>query len=146
MKILIDGDACPVKESVYRLADTADLPVILVTSLSHYSHQDLPSHVETIYVDEGADSADYRLLSLVTAGDLVITQDYGLASLVLPKGVRVLHHLGTEYTSATIDQLLESRYFSAKMRQAGKRTKGPKKFTKEDTARFELALKQIIES
>lgn len=144
MKILIDGDACPVKETIYQVSAENDCEVILVTSLSHYSNKDLPEHVKVVYVDEGADSADYRLVALTKGDDILVTQDYGLASLVLPKGVRVLHHLGYEYTATTINQLLESRYLGEQMRKSGQRTKGPKKFTQENQKVFEQKLRELL--
>lgn len=145
MKILIDGDACPVKGDVYQLADDYGVEVCLVTSVSHYSKKELPSHVTVIYVDEGADSADYRVMALTKGGDIVVTQDYGLASLVLGKQAKVLHHLGTRYTSENIDLLLESRHHHAKVRKSGGRTKGPKKFTEDNRKVFRQALIQLLE-
>lgn len=144
MKLLIDGDACPVKDIVYQVAAVAGLRTILVTSFAHYSNRELPALVEVVYVDDGVDSADYRLLALAKKGDLVVTQDYGLASLLLPKGVAVLHHLGFEYTQGNISQMLENRFFSAKMRKGGQRTKGPKKLTEADKELFKTLLETKI--
>lgn len=86
MKIYVDADACPVKNIVISEATGADIPVILVTSFPHFSSEVYPEGVETIYVDTGADAADYRIMKLAHKGDLIITQDYGLASLGLAKG------------------------------------------------------------
>lgn len=145
MQILIDGDACPVKSEVYQIASESKLEVLLITSVSHFSQKELPAHVTVVYVDEGADSADYRVVALAKKGDIIITQDYGLASLVLGKGAYVLHHLGTEYTKATIGLLLESRHHHAKIRKSGGRTKGPKKFTEENRVAFSQALLKMIQ-
>lgn len=144
MEIYIDGDACPVKEEIYRDAKAAGIQVTLVTSLSHFSGKELPDNVKVVYVDEGADSADYRIVALTKPGDMLITQDYGLASLVLPKGVRVMHHLGYEYTQENIGQLLESRYVGAQLRKGGQRTKGPKKYTTSDREKFRKNFKKIL--
>ncbi|MZM09445.1 YaiI/YqxD family protein, partial [Bifidobacterium pseudocatenulatum] len=76
--------------------------------------------------------------------DFLVTQDYGLASLVLPKGVRVFHQSGKEFDESNIGSLLEQRYHSGKMRKAGLRTRGPKPFTKEDHAAFRLAFEQAL--
>lgn len=143
MQLIIDGDACPVKESVYRLGRKYGVPVILVTSYDHAS-QNLPEDIHVVYVDRGQDSADFKIVSLLKAKDILITQDYGLASLVLPKQVRVLHHAGKEYTKANIDLLLEQRHFSAKMRKSGQKTKGPSKFTEEQRQIFEQTLEKIL--
>lgn len=140
MKIYVDADACPVKDIIITEGRKADIPVILVTSFSHYSNTEKPVGVETIYVDSGADAADYRIMQLAQSGDLIVTQDYGLASLGLAKGCNVLHHKGFIYTSENIDQLLQTRYLSAMARKSGKRTKGPKPFTAEDREKFRKIL------
>lgn len=88
MKIYVDADACPVKDIIISEGTNAEIPVILVTSFSHFSITEQPSGVETIYVDSGEDAADYRIMKLAEKGDLIVTQDYGLASLGLAKGVR----------------------------------------------------------
>ncbi|MBO0959631.1 YaiI/YqxD family protein [Neobacillus sp. MM2021_6] len=144
MKIYVDADACPVKDIVILEGTKADIPVILVTSFSHFSSAEQPAGVETIYVDDGADAADYRIMRLVEKGDIMVTQDYGLASLGLAKGCVVLHHKGFIYTNENIDQLLQTRYFSAMARKGGKRTKGPKPFTAEDREQFRELFKGII--
>lgn len=144
MKIYVDADACPVKNIVVSEATKAGITVTLVTSFPHYSSEVYPAGVETIYVDTGADAADYRIMALAENGDLIVTQDYGLASLGLAKGCTVLHHKGFLYTNDNIDQLLQSRYLSAMERKSGKRTKGPKAFTNEDREKFRLIFRKII--
>ncbi len=144
MKIYVDADACPVKSIIISEATKTGTPVILVTSFPHYSSEEYPEGVETIYVDTGADAADYRIMKLAETGDLIITQDYGLASLGLAKGCTVLHHKGFLYTNDNIDQLLQSRYLSAMERKSGKRTKGPKAFTNEDREKFKQLFRKII--
>ncbi|WHX25338.1 YaiI/YqxD family protein [Virgibacillus halodenitrificans] len=144
MKIYVDADACPVKKIVIEEATKAAIPVTLVTSFSHYSNEEQPPGVETVYVDTGAEAADYRIMKLANKGDLIVTQDYGLASLGLAKGCTVLHHKGFAYTNNNIDQLLQTRYLSAMERKSGKRTKGPKALTEEDRNKFRhLFLKSI---
>lgn len=146
MNILIDADASPVKNIVIAEAEERQIPVILVSSISHYSLQSYPDNVQTIYVEKGADAADFKIVQLVQAGDIVITQDYGLASLLLPKNCIVLHHKGFQYTSENIDHLLQTRHFSAMARKSGQRTKGPKPFTKEDQETFRKELRKFLES
>lgn len=146
MKIYVDADACPVKDIIISEGTKAELPVILVTSFSHFSNTEQPSGVDTIYVDSGADAADYRIMKLAKMGDMIITQDYGLASLGLAKGCTVLHHTGYTYTNENIDQLLQTRYLSAMARKSGKRTKGPKPFTAEDRENFRRLFKSAISS
>lgn len=144
MKLFIDGDGSPVKDVAIAVANTFGVPVVVVTSFDHYSTKDYGGKVQFIYVDQGADAADYRIVQLIQPGDLLITQDYGLAALVLPKGVRVLHHLGYEYTKESIDGLLEQRYFSGKIRKSGGHTKGPKPFTKADSETFKETLTALL--
>lgn len=144
MKLYIDADACPVKDVVIEIGIKKAIPVVIVTSISHFSTVVQPAGVETIYVDNGAEAADYRIMQLIQPDDLLVTQDYGLASLALAKKAIVLHHTGFRYSMETIDQLLQSRYLSAMERKSGKRTKGPKAFTKEDKNKFRLLLNDTL--
>ncbi|TYS17524.1 YaiI/YqxD family protein [Rossellomorea vietnamensis] len=144
MKIYVDADACPVKDIIISEAANFEIEVILVSSFSHFSNAEQPSGVRTIYVDSGAEAADYRIVKLVKKGDMIVTQDYGLASLGLAKGIIVLHHKGFRYTNENIDQLLQTRYLSAMARKGGQRTKGPKPFTAEDREQFRDLFKQVI--
>ncbi|TVT28242.1 YaiI/YqxD family protein [Salinicoccus cyprini] len=145
MKIIVDADACPVKDIVMEEAARASVPVTLVSSLSHYSSKDLPAHVEAVYVEAGPDAADFRIVQLAKKGDIVVTQDYGLASLLLPKGCIVLHHKGFEYNDLNIDNLLVTRHVGSMIRKGGGRTKGPKPFSKEDRAAFLTLLRKKLE-
>lgn len=144
MNIYVDADACPVVDSIIAIAKREQIPVILVKNFSHYSNKVQPEHVEIIYVDKGADVADFRIVKLANKHDIVVTQDYGLASLCLGKGVVVLNHKGFLYTRENIDRLLHSRYIHAKARKSGFRTKGPKAFTKEDEETFRQRLIETI--
>ena len=90
----------------------------------------LPNHVETIYIDDGPDAVDYKIVKLATPEDIVITQDYGLASLLLSKVKIVMHHKGHLYRSSNIDMLLQQRYNNAQIRKQGGRHKGPPLFQK----------------
>ncbi|HAZ9647239.1 TPA: YaiI/YqxD family protein [Enterococcus faecium] len=145
MRLFIDGDGSPVKEDVIKLGESYGLDVVIVTSVDHYTTKEYANHVQIVYVDRGADSADYKIVGMVKKNDFLITQDYGLASLVLPKGVRVFNHSGKEFDEANIGTLLEQRYHSGKLRKAGIRTKGPKPFTEKDHMSFRQALKKAID-
>lgn len=144
MRIIIDGDGSPVKQVVIDVAQQWQIPVWIVTSIDHYTTREYPSHVEFIYVDKGADQADFKIVSLIQTHDILVTQDYGLASLVLGKAT-VLHHTGKEYTADNIETLLAQRFIGKKMRQAGKRTKGPKPFTEEQREIFREKLIRMLE-
>lgn len=144
MKVIIDGDACPVKNEVYEVTMSLGVPVTLVASVDHYSEIKLPEHVSVTYVDRGADSADFKIVQLVNPGDCVVTQDYGLASLVIGKRANCIHHLGKPYDARTIDLLLESRHHNAQVRKSGGRTKGPSKMTASDRAVFKKEFEKIL--
>lgn len=123
MKLLVDADACPVKDSIINQAQTFNLKVLLVSSISHFSTKELPDGVERIWVDKGSDEADFKIMKLAYPNDIVITQDYGLASILLPKKCRVLHHDGYEYTEKSIQKLVDGRHLSAQMRRQKSRSK-----------------------
>jgi len=144
MKIYVDADASPVQNEVISVAEKYTIPVVLVKSFSHFSHDELPAHVKTIYVDKGADVADFEIIKHAKKNDIIITQDYGLASLGLGKGCIVLHHKGFQYTNKNIDRLLSYRHASAMARRGGHRTKGPKPFTDEDKQKFSRLLSKRI--
>ena len=146
MHIYVDADACPVKEVIIEEASARKLPVTLVSSIAHFSKKKLPSNVQTIYVDIGAEAADYKIIQLIQSGDILVTQDYGLASLALPKAVAVLNQKGYAYTKENIEPLLQQRYFSAMQRKSGKRTKGPKPFTNENKEKFRSLFIQFLDS
>lgn len=146
MRFVIDGDGSPVKNEVIALGDKFCVPVVIVTSVDHYTLKEYPAFVQFIYVDKGADRADYRIIQEILPGDWVITQDYGLASLVLGKDARVFHHSGKEYTPDNIDELLTQRFLGAQMRKAKKRTKGPKPFTTADREHFTQEMEARLEN
>ncbi|MDR0652163.1 MAG: YaiI/YqxD family protein [Synergistaceae bacterium] len=134
MKILVDADACPVKEIIVRMAKRRNIPLVMVIDTSHELSG---GYGEVITVDKGADSADYAIYGLTSRGDIVVTQDYGLAAMILAKGARAINQDGMIYTDDNIDELLTRRYIGKKIRRGGGRTKGPKKRTKKDDGRFE---------
>lgn len=144
MRIIVDADACPVKDIIFKEVKPYHIPVILVSSLSHYSTKEFPEYVSTVYVDPGADAADFKIVQLCQSGDIIVTQDYGLASLLLGKPCRILHHRGFEYTKSNIDTLLQTRYLSAMERQHGNRTKGPAALTESDKAKFRQLLNGVL--
>ncbi|HLR92787.1 MAG TPA: YaiI/YqxD family protein [Atopostipes sp.] len=146
MKIIIDADASPVKNEVIQLAGEHDLSVVLVSSIAHYSFEEHPEYVKVVYVEKGADRADFKIVQLAEKNDIVVTQDYGLASLLLPKGCHVIHHKGYAYTKENIDQLLQSRHISAMQRKSGGRTKGPSPFTDADREKFLQFFTEVLEN
>lgn len=143
-RIIIDGDACPVTDDVIRITQDTDISVLIIRSVNHFSLKEYPENVTITYVDHGVDSADFRIVKLTKSSDIVVTQDYGLASLILNKAQHVIHHKGYEYTTNNIEQLLTQRHVSAQVRQQGGRTKGPKKLTQEDHLVFSEFLTNLI--
>jgi len=143
MKILVDADACPVKEIIVRLAKQHN---ITVTMLIDTSHQLYDGYSTVITVDKQADSVDFALMGLLTREDIVVTQDFGLAAMVLGKGARAVNQNGLVYTDGNIDKLLMDRHIGARVRRGGGKTKGPAKRTKEDNERFEAAFAKLLES
>jgi len=142
--IIIDGDACPVIQSVIELTSGTGIFVIIVRSFSHYTTQTYPEHVNTIYVDDGPDAVDYKIVQLAQSKDIVITQDYGLASLLLNKVKTVLHHKGYIYNSTNIDMLIQQRYNHAQLRKQGGRHKGPTPFSNKDQQHFEHIFRRVL--
>ena len=143
MKVLIDADACPVTKLAIRLCQDFQVPCTLFCDTAHEFHHD---GVATLVVDKGTDSADFAIANHAMPGDLVITQDYGLASMCLSRGARVMHQDGWEYTADNIDALLFSRHESRKYRASGGRIKGPKKRGTSQDKAFSAALQKILDS
>ena len=141
MKILVDADACPVKEIIVREAKARSLRVIMVCDTAHEIRD---GYSETVTVDKGADSADLKLISLGGPGDTVVTQDYGVAAMALGKGMKAVNQNGLIYTADNIDRLLFERFLGKKVRRSGGRTKNMKKRSAEDDAAFERALRQLL--
>lgn len=142
MKVFVDADGCPVTDIVIRVCQKYQIPCILLCDTAHEFHRD---GAQTVIVDKGADSVDFALIQRAHAGDWVVTQDYGLASMCLAKNVRVLHQDGWEYSSENIDELLFQRHTARKIRAAGGRTKGPRKRTEQQNHAFEAALNNILQ-
>lgn len=142
MRILVDADACPVKSIIVKVAKKNNIPVVMFIDTSHILHD---GYSEVIMVDKARDSVDIALVNRVSRGDIVVTQDYGLAAMVLPKGAKVLNQNGLVYTEQNIDKLLFERHLAQKIRRSGGRTSGPGKRSKEDDAKFEKAFSLLIE-
>ncbi len=140
--ILVDADGCPVVDLTIQIAQQFKLSVYLFCDTSHNMQRD---GAETIMVSKGADAVDFVLVNRVSKGDIVITQDYGLAAMVLAKQGLVIDQNGRAYTNENIDQLLYSRHIAQKVRQAGGRMKGPKKRQKENNESFEQGFKKLIQ-
>lgn len=141
MRILIDGDACPNQSDIIAMANAYGYETWIFVD---YAHEVTLEGCQIVYCEIGNDSVDQQLFKKAMKNDIAITQDYGLASLLLTKEVVVLHTSGKYITEDNIETLLLTRYLSAKQRKAGKRTKGPAKRTKEDKEYFLQQLERVL--
>ena len=119
MKILVDADACPVKDIIVKLAKRRHLPVTMF-------------------------SADIRLVNLISPGDIVVTQDFGVAAMSLARGAKALNQNGMIYSDKNMDRLLFERALGQKIRRAGGKAGKNRKRTSEDDKNFEAALSGIL--
>ena len=141
MRILVDADGCPVVEEAIRAAKEFQLQCLLLCDTSHSFER---AGATTLTFSKGADSVDFALVNLLQKGDVVVTQDYGLAAMCLARGARVLHQDGIEYTDGNIDALLLARHTAKKIRSGGGRLKGPPKRTAEQNRVFFAALTKLL--
>ncbi|KAB7709161.1 YaiI/YqxD family protein [Bacillus aerolatus] len=139
--VLIDADGCPVVDLTIQVAIQFGLKVMLICDTAHLMQRE---GAETITVSKGADAVDFVLVNRVKKGDIVVTQDYGLAAMVLAKNGYAIDQNGRYYTPENIDQLLGFRHVAKKARQAGGRMKGPKKRQREDDALFEERFVRLL--
>lgn len=149
MKILVDADACPVTRLVEQVAQREKIECILLCDTNHVLHSE---YSEVKIIGAGPDAVDFALLNLCKKGDVVVTQDYGVAAMILGKGAYGIHQSGKWYTNQNIDQLLMERHLAKKARMGKGRhhLKGPAKRREEDDesflASFERLIKKVKES
>ncbi|MFB5266173.1 YaiI/YqxD family protein [Paenibacillus enshidis] len=141
-RIVVDGDACPVKTEIAAAAARFQMEVILVSSFDHLLQGG--SGITVVTVDRSDQSADLYIANHVRRGDVVATNDYGLAALALAKGCSVISFRGTPYSDESIDFMLDRRHISAKERRRGRYGKGPKAFTEEDRIMFQHKLTKLL--
>ena len=140
MTILIDADGCPVVDLTLQIAKRFVVPVIILCDTSHQIER---KGAQTLVFDKGADSVDFALVNRVKPGDVVVTQDYGLASMCLAKCARVLNQNGLEYTADNMEALMPRRYEN-KNYPCRKAPQGSAKRTKEQDVRFADTLEKIL--
>ena len=143
MKIFVDADACPVVGIVEELAKKYKIPVTLLCDTNHVLFSD---YSEVIVVGAGADAVDYKLISICHKGDMVVSQDYGVAAMALGKGACAIHQAGKWDTNENIDQMLMERHLNKKARRASQKNhlKGPKRRTAEDDEHFRESFEKMI--
>lgn len=156
--LFIDADACPVTREALSCARRAGARVVIAGN----STQNLERHIrrddprsegaarhgfwaETLDVSVGADSADFAIVERLSAHDVVVTQDIGLAGMVLGRGAAAIGVRGHVYRRETIDMELFIRHEEKKVRRGGGRTRGPAPFTDDDRRRFSANLSELLE-
>jgi uncharacterized protein len=142
MKILVDADACPVKDIIVRVAKARRLPV---TMFIDTSHELCDGYSDIVTVDKARDSADFALIARATAGDIVVTQDYGVAAMALAVGALALNQNGLIFDEYNMDSLLNQRHISQKIRRGGGRTFNAPRRSKEDNLKFEKSFITLID-
>lgn len=158
VQVIVDADACPrgAMDILRRLRREYGYRLVTVASFHHdigrgHRHSggggdvDGDDGIEHVTVGDGPDEADLAVVNRAKPGDIVVTQDWGLAALALGKGAQCLSPTGYVHTQQRIDFQLDERHVKAKHRRAGGRTRGPRARTPEDDERFERALRSLLE-
>ena len=145
LHIYVDADACPVVDIVEKIAKKYQISVTLLCDTNHILTS---GYSEVVVVGAGADAVDYKLISLCRRGDIVVTQDYGVAAMALGKSAYAIHQSGKWYTDENIDQMLMERHLNKKARRASHKNhlKGPKKRTEEDDERFAQSFERMVKA
>lgn len=143
MQIFVDADACPVVDIIEKIAKEHYVPVTLLCDTNHILSSD---YSKVIVVGAGADAVDYKLISICHKGDIVVSQDYGVAAMALGKDAYAIHQSGKWYTNDNIDQMLMERHLNKKARRSSHKNhvKGPKKRTEEDDKRFAESFEKMV--
>lgn len=141
-RVVVDGDACPVKSEIAHAVRGAGATALMVSSHAHVLNPE-PS-VLVVTVDASDQAADLYIANVLTKSDVLVTGDYGLAALGLARGAAVLTPRGKLIRETDIEGLLAQRHYSARQRRGGIRTKGPKPFTDEDRDRFQQKLTTLL--
>ena len=142
MRILIDADGCPVVDITVNTANKEKIECIILCDTAHVFEK---TGAKTVTVSKGMDSVDFALVNMVEKGDIVVTQDYGLAAMCLARRAIPVRQDGMVYTEQNIDALLAARHTAKKIRMSGGRLKGNSKRKTEENEVFETALKKLIE-
>ena len=143
MRILVDADACPGKEIIESVAKEHDIEVFLYCDINHFLSS---SYCKIKYMDSGFQSVDIAVANDTKAGDIVVTQDFGVAAMALGKKAYSINPKGYIYDNENIDRLLFERHLSQKVRRGGGRTVNHKKRNSEDDERLKRNLIKLIEN
>lgn len=145
MKVYIDADACPVVKETEKLCKQYNIPLEIICDTSHIFYSE---YANIITVGAGSDAVDFAIINKCHTNDIVVTQDYGLAAMVLSKNCYCINQNGMLYTKDNISSLLNSRYISQKIRKSSSKhhLKGPSKRSKSDTQNFTIQLEKLIKT
>jgi uncharacterized protein YaiI (UPF0178 family) len=141
MRIVVDADACPGRNIIEDVAKENNIEVIMFCDLNHALHSEYSS---IRYVDSGFQSVDMAVANESKKGDIVVTQDYGVAAMCLGKGASAINPRGYVYNDENIDRLLFERHIAQKVRRGGGRASTHKKRNSEDDERLEKNLIKLI--
>lgn len=147
MQILIDADACPVAIMgiIQKAAEERDLDALFVTSVAHVRGEDRGEGYQFLIVDQLPEAVDLVIANRLQEGDLVITQDYGLAALALGRQAMAISPAGLIFSDDNIGSLLTWRHLSAVERRKGFKVRGNiKDLLHEDIFRFSEALERVL--
>jgi len=142
MTVLIDADGCPVVDITVKIANQSGAECVIICDTSHVFEK---TGAKTVIVSKGSDSVDFALVNMIKKGDIVVTQDYGLAAMCMARGAVPVNQNGMIYTKNNIDSLLMKRYAAKKIRMSGGRLKGPAKRTQDQDIAFEKTLKKLLD-
>ena len=143
MQIFVDADVCPVVDIVETIAKKYNIHTTLLCDTNHVLYSD---YSEVILVGAGADAVDYKLISICHKGDIVVSQDYGVAAMALGKRAYAIHQSGKWYTDDNIDRMLMERHLNKKARRGSSKNhiKRPRKWTNEDDERFAQSFEKLV--
>jgi len=143
MAVLIDADGCPVVDITVNICRQAGVDCVIICDTAHVFEK---PGAKTVIVSQGSDSVDFALVNMIKKGDIVVTQDYGLAAMCLARGAVPVNQNGMIYNDGNIDGLLMQRHISKKIRRSGGRLKGPPKRMPEQDKAFEKTLRRLLEN
>lgn len=141
-RIIVDADACPVKQEIKVAAELAGVDVVMVASYAHRIMSE--DGVQVIQVDSSDQAVDLYIANHMRSSDIIVTQDFGVAALALGKGAIAVSFRGQQYTTENIDYLLASRHARSKARRGGLKTKGPRALTEKDREIFLHHLTKVL--